>query len=301
MPRHIVLNGAGMGWFGGFPLQHKVRCVKLSSNLEPTVLDCSTPGCRSLHGRPAAITVETGTVCLCCAAAAHDCPTLKTDWTKNNCLQGKRCVPGGEVVNGGNAGLGSVFVQPQASCVTQSKWPQIPQRAATPKEAVPCLGQAVDTASRFSCPKGEDFGRMLWRFWSWSQCSAGLSWQVWKPRAVRGAARCGPWVRATAMACSFSFSSRKAEEHLTRAAARPVWACTTLGYRRSSWQNKGSDNLSCVSLLLNKRFLACTSSKQNQLSLVLGLSTSRARCSVWVCALERLAEAVYRMCITSLL
>lgn len=126
------------------------------------------------------------------------------------------------------------------------------------------------------------------------KCWFGL-FCIWKPCTVP----LRPWVRVTAMAWSFSLSSRKAEEQLIWTAAQPVWACTTLGYWRSSWQNKGSDNLSCVSLLLNKRFLACTSSKQNQLSLVMGVSKSKERCSVWVCTLVRLTETVYRMWITS--
>lgn len=127
-----------------------------------------------------------------------------------------------------------------------------------------------------------------------------MALQVCKGRAVRGAGLCGPWLRATAMASSFSFSSRKAEEHLMQTAAQPARACSTLGYWRSSWQNKGSDNLSCVSLLLNKRFLARTSSKQKQIPLVMGVSAVRERCSVWPCALVRLTDTVYRMWRTSL-
>lgn len=111
-----------------------------------------------------------------------------------------------------------------------------------------------------------------------------------------GAGLCGLWLRATAMASSFTFSSRKAEEHLMQPAAQ---ACSTLGYWRSSWQDKGSDNLSCVSLLLNKRFLACTSSKKKQLPLVMGVGAVRERCSVWACALVRLTDTVYRMWRTS--
>lgn len=59
---------------------------------------------------------------------------------------------------------------------------------------------------------------------------------------------------------------RKGGGALTWPVAQPVWACTTLAYWRSSWQNKGSDNLSSVSFCSTRRsWLAQAQSKTSSL------------------------------------